>query len=93
MLRSVDGSPGKNNLLPPINTIFKYKFTSKKTINTSKYHSNALVGRLTDRQMELLKDNPLFVGVKLPHYEELETLDKRFPDVEAQQVSLAKLLH
>ena len=36
--------------------------------------------------MELLKDNPLFVGVKLPHYEELETLDKRFPDVEAQQV-------
>ena len=43
--------------------------------------------------MELLKDNPLFVGVKLPHYEELETLDKRFPDVEAQQVSLAKLLH
>ena len=28
----------------PINTIFKYKFTSKKPINTSKYHSNASVG-------------------------------------------------
>ena len=50
------------------------------------FHILKCFGRLTDRQMELLKDNPLFVGVKLPHYEELETLDKRFPDVEAQQV-------
>ena len=57
------------------------------------FHIVRCFGRLTDRQMELFRTNPLFVGVNMPDVSDndLEPLRGRFPNIEKSQLEVMSL--
>jgi cyclin-dependent kinase-like len=57
------------------------------------FHIINCFGRLSERQIEIFKQNPMFTGVELPqtHHEELQTLEKRFPTIDKDTLDLMKL--
>ncbi|KAK1931615.1 Cyclin-dependent kinase-like 2 [Phytophthora citrophthora] len=46
------------------------------------YHIIRCLGHITSRQQELFRKNALYVGVKLPHANDLEPLEARFPTMD-----------
>ncbi|NXS37711.1 CDKL2 protein, partial [Pomatostomus ruficeps] len=54
------------------------------------FHITKCLGNLIPRQQELFYKNPLFAGLKLPEVEELESLEKRYPNLPAAALDLAK---
>jgi cyclin-dependent kinase-like len=53
-------------------------------------HIMRCFGRLTNRQMQIFRRNPLYTGVELQVPQSLETLDMRFPSVEASWLGFLK---
>lgn len=47
-------------------------------------------GNLTPRMTDLMANNPLFVGVKTPQCDEVESLEQRFPDMDPDALKLMK---
>ncbi|NXA74107.1 CDKL2 protein, partial [Thryothorus ludovicianus] len=54
------------------------------------FHITKCLGNLIPRQQELFYKNPLFAGMKLPEVKELESLEKRYPELPPATLDLAK---
>ncbi|NXR71475.1 CDKL2 protein, partial [Pycnonotus jocosus] len=54
------------------------------------FHITKCLGNLIPRQQELFCKNPLFAGMKLPEVNELESLEKRYPELPPAALDLAK---
>ncbi|NXM67361.1 CDKL2 protein, partial [Serilophus lunatus] len=54
------------------------------------YHITKCLGNLIPRHQELFYKNPLFAGLRLPEVKEVESLDKRYPQLPAVMLDLAK---
>lgn len=50
------------------------------------YHIIKCLGHITARQQELFRKNSLYVGVKLPHATEVESLRSRFPQLDKTSI-------
>lgn len=48
-------------------------------------------GNLIPRHQELFCKNPLFAGMRLPEVKEAESLDRRYPNISASVLDLAKV--
>lgn len=57
------------------------------------FHIINCFGRLSERQIEIFKQNPMFSGVELPQPQdhELQTLEKKFPTIDKDALDLMKL--
>eukprot|EP00741_Cyanophora_paradoxa_P024936 tig00000056_g24070.t1 len=54
------------------------------------FHIVRCFGPLTARQMELFSSNPLYQGIKIPDFPELEPLEKRFASMAEEQVAFMR---